>query len=106
MAADIEKIRDAAIALVTSTIYASTLEDPEEWSQALRSDFKHLSEAFDLSDEEFTGLPSILCQFVALTMGLLSREVDIPATVLWQQMSQKIISLGIPHELNDTEDNG
>lgn len=101
--ADVEKIRDAAIALVTSTIYASNLEDTSEWANTLRSDFKHLSEAFDLSDDEFIGLPSVLCQFVALTVTLLAREFETSPSEVWQRLTTQIIAMGVPTELNDVD---
>lgn len=100
---DTEKVRDAAIALITSSLYAAQIEDKEQWATVLREDFSMLAKSFDLTDNEFIGLPSVLCQINAIVIILLANSYEQEPEELWQAIADTIRKMGPPKDLSGGE---
>ncbi len=86
---DFEKVRDTAIALITSALYAGEFNDPTERARELADGMKFALPE-DLTPGEFASLPSILVQICESFVRLTAEAVEMPLNELWEKSVAEI----------------
>lgn len=86
---DFEKVRDTAIAMITSAIYANEKENPEERAHELATGMKFAMPE-DLTTGEFASIPSVLVQICESFVRLTAQASGIPLDILWEKSVAEI----------------
>lgn len=104
MEVDTVKIRQAAIALITASLHAAQLKDNEQWESSIQNDYKLIGETFELTGDEFAGIPSLLAQINAMMLMLLSNQMGQEAEIIWEVMVKMINDMPAPRQLSQDEE--